>query len=157
MKPFVATGDLSINWTHSGRLNCKIYHRFRGGLRFGEAKRRHGAFVGPLAENTDIDMPKTICQSSYSSYNGFMAIVPMKEAKNRLTELARRVEKGETIVVTRNGKPAFDLVPHRKKGGLNLKGLADFKKKHGIRKIVTYISEDFDAPLSEDFLLQPLP
>ena len=86
-----------------------------------------------------------------------MTIVPMKEAKNRLTELARRVEKGETIVVTRNGKPAFDLVPHRKKGGLNLKGLADFKKKHGIRKIVTYIAVDFDAPLGEDFLLRPLP
>lgn len=86
-----------------------------------------------------------------------MTMVPMKEAKNRLTELARRVEKGETIVVTRNGKPAFDLVPHRKKGGLNLKGLAEFKKKHRIRKIVTYIAEDFDAPLGEDFLLRPLP
>jgi len=28
-KPFVATHDLSINWTHSGRLNCEDYHRFR--------------------------------------------------------------------------------------------------------------------------------
>ncbi len=44
----------------------------------------------------------------------------MKEAKNRLTELARRVEEGETVTITRNGKPVLDMVPHRKKGGLDL-------------------------------------
>jgi prevent-host-death family protein len=44
--------------------------------------------------------------------------VSIKEAKNRLTALARLVEKGQTVVVTRNGKPIFDLVPHRSKGGL---------------------------------------
>lgn len=86
-----------------------------------------------------------------------MATIPIKEAKNRLTELARRVEKGETVVVTRNGKPVFDLVPHRAKGGLDLKALAAFKKKHGIRTIVARVADDFDAPLAEDFLLRPMP
>src|SRR5947209_3898195 len=38
-----------------------------------------------------------------------MTIVSIKEAKNRLTALARLVEKGETVVVTRNGKPVFEL------------------------------------------------
>jgi prevent-host-death family protein len=86
-----------------------------------------------------------------------MRTVSIKDAKNRLTELARRVEKGETIVVTRNGKPILDLVPHRKKGGLNLKAIKEFKREHGIRSIVTYIADDFDAPVPEDFLLRPLP
>ena len=86
-----------------------------------------------------------------------MRTVSIKDAKNRLTELAWRVEKGETIVVTRNGKPILDLVPHRKKGGLNLKAIEEFKREHGINSIFSYIAEDFDAPLPEDFLLRPLP
>jgi prevent-host-death family protein len=86
-----------------------------------------------------------------------MKTVSIKEAKDRLTELARRVEKGETIVVTRNGKPILDLVPHRKKGGLNLDALREFKREYGIRSFFTYIADDFDDPLPEDFLLRPLP
>jgi prevent-host-death family protein len=85
-----------------------------------------------------------------------MQTVSIKQAKDRLTALARRVEKGETFVVTRNGKPIFDLVPHRRKAGLNLKAIAAFKRKHGIRAIVTRVADDFDAPLDEDFLLRPL-
>ena len=90
------------------------------------------------------------------SYIRVMRTVSIKEAKDRLTVLARRVEKGETIVVTRNGKPIFDLVPHRHKVGLKLKAVAVFKRKHGIGSIVTHIADDFDAPLPEDFLLRPL-
>jgi prevent-host-death family protein len=43
-----------------------------------------------------------------------MKTVTITEAKNRLTKLAREIEAGEMIVVTRNGRPVFDLVPHRK-------------------------------------------
>jgi prevent-host-death family protein len=87
-----------------------------------------------------------------------MTTVSMREAKNKLTELARRVEGGETIIVTRHGKPVLDLVPHKaKQGGINWEALEAFKKKHGIDKIVTYIADDFDDPLPEDFLLRPLP
>ena len=86
-----------------------------------------------------------------------MTTVSIKEAKNRLTALARLVEKGETIVVTRNGKPAFDLVPHKPRGGLRLEAIAEFKKKHGIKSFFGPIPEDFDDPLPEDFLLKPLP
>jgi len=86
-----------------------------------------------------------------------MTTVSIKDAKNRLTELARQVEKGETIVVTRNGKPVFDLVPHQPKRGLRLDAVDEFKKRHGLQSIVTFIAEDFDAPLPEDFLLRPLP
>lgn len=61
------------------------------------------------------------------------------------------------MVATRNGKPAFDMVPHRHKGGLRLEAIEEFKKKHGIDEIFPYVSKDFDEPLPEDFLLRPLP
>jgi prevent-host-death family protein len=86
-----------------------------------------------------------------------MTTVSIRDAKNRLTELARRVERGETIVVTRSGKPILDLVPHRPKGGLNLDAIAAYKREHGVDRIVTFVADDFDAPLPEDFLLKPLP
>lgn len=86
-----------------------------------------------------------------------MTTVSMKEAKDRLTQLARLVEKGETVTVTRHGQPVLDLVPHRKKGGIDFEALERYKREHGIEKFVTYIPDDFDDPLPEDFLLKPLP
>ena len=86
-----------------------------------------------------------------------MEIVSIRDAKNRLTELARRVENGDTIVVTRNGRPIFDLVPHQTRSGLRMEAIEDFKKKHNVKNIVSFISKDFDDPLTEDILLHPLP
>jgi len=87
-----------------------------------------------------------------------MKTVSIRDAKNRLTELAREVEDGETITVTRNGKPVFDLVPHKpRRGGLRWEAIDEFKRKHKIKKIVLRISDDFDDPLPEDFLIRPLP
>ncbi|MGH9672241.1 MAG: type II toxin-antitoxin system Phd/YefM family antitoxin [Bryobacteraceae bacterium] len=37
--------------------------------------------------------------------------VRIAEAKNRLTQLIRSVEAGETVVITRNGKPVAQLAP----------------------------------------------
>jgi prevent-host-death family protein len=82
-----------------------------------------------------------------------MKTVSIRDAKNRLTELARDVEGGETIVVTRNGRPVFDLVPHRKRGGLDLAAGDAWLRSKGITNPVPFIAEDFDAPLPEDFLL----
>lgn len=86
-----------------------------------------------------------------------MKSVSIRDAKNRLTELARTVERGETIVVTRNGRPVLDLVPHKPQRGLNLAALAEYKRRNGIKRIVASISCDFDEPLAEDVLLKPLP
>ncbi|MSP03024.1 MAG: type II toxin-antitoxin system Phd/YefM family antitoxin [Acetobacteraceae bacterium] len=86
-----------------------------------------------------------------------MGTVSIRDAKNRLTELARQVERGETIVVTRNGRPIFDLVPHQAHRGLRLEAIDAFKERHGIASIVTAIAADFDDPLPEDFLLSRLP
>jgi prevent-host-death family protein len=86
-----------------------------------------------------------------------MTTVSIKDAKNRLTELARLVEKGERVVITRDGKPVVDLVPHRSSKGLRLEAIEEFKRKHGVKKIFEYVAEDFDEPLPEDFLIKPLP
>lgn len=86
-----------------------------------------------------------------------MKTVSIRDAKNRLTELAREVEEGETVVVTRNGRPIFDLVPHRPRKGLKLEAIEKFKRKHRIKSIVSFIADDFDEPLPEDFLLRPQP
>ena len=76
-----------------------------------------------------------------------METVPIETLDERIADLARRVE----------GKPILDLVPHKRRGGLDLEGLAAFKKKHGIDRFVTHIPDDFDDPLPEDFLITPLP
>ena len=86
-----------------------------------------------------------------------MKTVSIRDAKNRLTELAREVEKGETIVVTRNGKPVLNIVPHRARGGLRWEAIDEFKRKYKVKNIVLDIADDFDAPLPEDFLIRPLP
>ena len=37
--------------------------------------------------------------------------VSIVEAKNRLTQLIRAVEQGESVVITRNGKPVAQIAP----------------------------------------------
>ena len=86
-----------------------------------------------------------------------MENITIEDAEHRLAELARRAEEGETIVITRDGRPVANLVPHKRKGGLDLEGIERFKRERGIEKIVTYIAPDFDDPLPEDFLITPLP
>lgn len=86
-----------------------------------------------------------------------MATVSIKEARDRFTELARLAERGEEVVITRNGKPALQLVPYRPKGGVDLQAGDDFLRQHGVTQLFSYIAKDFDEPLPEDFLLRPLP
>lgn len=93
-----------------------------------------------------------------------MKTVSLREAQDRLDELAQDVEQGETVTVTRDGKPVFDIVPHtevskpaEKKGGINLEAAQDYLRARGITNPFPYIADDFDDPLPEDFLLRPLP
>ena len=39
--------------------------------------------------------------------------VPVSEAKAQLTDLVRRAEAGEEVVLTRRGRPAARIVPER--------------------------------------------
>jgi antitoxin (DNA-binding transcriptional repressor) of toxin-antitoxin stability system len=86
-----------------------------------------------------------------------MTTVSLDEAETRLKELARLVENGETVVLTRDGKPVLDLVPHPRKGGLDWEAGKAFLRERGIDKVFPYVAPDFDDPLPEDFLLRPLP
>jgi prevent-host-death family protein len=85
-----------------------------------------------------------------------MATVSIREAKNRLTELARRVERGERITVTRNGRPVMELVAAQPKGGIDWEAGERWLKERGITRTVGWISPDFDDPLPEDFLITPI-
>lgn len=42
--------------------------------------------------------------------------VASRELRNDTAGLLRRVEQGETIVITLRGKPIADLVPHKRTG-----------------------------------------
>jgi prevent-host-death family protein len=84
-----------------------------------------------------------------------MKTVSIKEAKNKLTQLAREVEEGQTITVTRNGKPVFDIVPHKRKGGLDIEAGQRWLKERGYDQAIWYVAPDFDNPLPEDFLITP--
>lgn len=86
-----------------------------------------------------------------------METVPLESAAEALDDLARRVEGGETIVVTRDGRPILELVPHRRRGGVDLAAGEAFLKSAGIVRTAGFIPDDFDDPLPEDFLIRPLP
>ena len=83
--------------------------------------------------------------------------VPVKEAKAKLTELLRAAEAGERIVLTRHGKPVADLVPHVEDKPMSF--MERYEAWHAANPSpgIGWISPDFDDPLPEDFLLQPLP
>jgi prevent-host-death family protein len=87
-----------------------------------------------------------------------MKHVSIKQAKDTLPALVREVESGARIVITRNGKPVAEVVPHQpKQAGLNWEVLEEWKRELGVDRLVTYISPDFDDPLPEDFLSTPGP
>jgi prevent-host-death family protein len=46
--------------------------------------------------------------------------VASRDLRNDTAGLLRRVEQGETIVITRRGKPVANLVPHRQPMGRGL-------------------------------------
>lgn len=65
--------------------------------------------------------------------------VPLNEAKTHLSELVRRVERGEEIVIRRGSTPVARLVPERRHA---------IAPPGALRGRVR-IADDFDAPLDE--------
>ena len=93
-----------------------------------------------------------------------MTFISIKDAQTQLADLARRVREGETIVVTQDGEPVADLVPHKgeakragNKAGIDFEAGQAYLRSIGVTNPVPYTADDFDDPLPEDFLLQPLP
>ena len=48
--------------------------------------------------------------------------VNMHEAKSRLSELGELVWEGKKVVITKDGKPYLDLVPHRERRAQRIPG-----------------------------------
>lgn len=73
--------------------------------------------------------------------------VALNEAREHLAELLDRAEGGEEILIEREGRPAMKIVPvaaETPKAGKRIFG----QNLLGI----TYISPDFDDPMSEEEL-----
>jgi prevent-host-death family protein len=71
--------------------------------------------------------------------------VPLSEAKTHLSELIRRVQDGEEIVIRRGATPVARLVPVRTAG----------VRPPGALRGRIRIADDFDAPLADFEHLQP--
>jgi prevent-host-death family protein len=71
--------------------------------------------------------------------------VNLYEAKTQLSSLVERAAKGEEIIIAKAGKPVARLTQVAQE----LKSPREFGKN---LLGVTYIAEDFDAPLPEEVL-----
>ena len=67
-----------------------------------------------------------------------MKKVNVHEAKTRLSELLKRVESGEEIVIARSGKPVARLVPA---------SIVTTKRLLGTAKGLMKMADDFNDPL----------
>ena len=64
------------------------------------------------------------------------------EAKAKLSELLKRAEQGEEIIISRAGEPIAKLVP--------ITPVRERKLKFGKWKGKMWIADDFDGPLPPD-------
>jgi prevent-host-death family protein len=69
--------------------------------------------------------------------------VSVREAKTRLSQLLRRVARGEEIVIANRGVPVARLVPVAR---------AKAHRELGIESVGLKVADDFDAPLPADIL-----
>lgn len=72
----------------------------------------------------------------------------IREAKARFSEAAAAAARGERVVVTRNGQPFVQLVPAKRKGGVDFQKLEDIRRKLGLQDIGAEASwpAEFDDP-----------
>lgn len=72
---------------------------------------------------------------------GMSVMVNVYEAKTQLSDLLKRVEAGEDIVIARAGKPVVRLVPVEKRTGK--------RPGRGSLKGKIWLSDDFDDPMPD--------
>jgi len=71
--------------------------------------------------------------------------VNLYEAKTQLSSLVERAARGEEIVIAKAGKPMVKLVA--------IEDIPQSPREFGKNLLgVTYIADDFDAPLPEEIL-----
>jgi prevent-host-death family protein len=86
-----------------------------------------------------------------------MLLVSIEVARTRLSELVRAVENGQTVAITRHGVPTVELVPsaNAARGGIDDAAGEAYLRDVGIERGPSWVAPDFDAPLSEEFLVGP--
>ncbi len=60
--------------------------------------------------------------------------VNIHQAKSQLSQLAERVQRGETVIIAKAGKPYMDLTPHRERAA----------RQPGRLRGAVRLAEDFD-------------
>ena len=58
----------------------------------------------------------------------------LSDAKARFSELVTAAERGERVVITRNGKPAVELVRCRRRGPIDFDKLEAMRRRLGIEE-----------------------
>jgi prevent-host-death family protein len=76
--------------------------------------------------------------------------IPVSEAKAQLTELVRRAQAGEHVVLTRHGQDAVRLVPVGVSAEVRARRLAAIRDAQAA--VRGHLPPDFDAARSQDFL-----
>ncbi len=70
-------------------------------------------------------------------------LVNIHDAKTHFSKLINQALKGDEIIIARGGKPLIKLIPYTEEPQ---------ERRGGQFKGLIKISDDFDAPLSEDVL-----
>ncbi len=71
----------------------------------------------------------------------------LRHAKTRLSELVAAAQRGERVVITKNGEPAVELVRCRKrKSGFDWDKLEAARRRHGIEGDGERWPEEFNDP-----------
>jgi antitoxin (DNA-binding transcriptional repressor) of toxin-antitoxin stability system len=86
-----------------------------------------------------------------------MQTIPIEFLEAMDPQIARIAEQGEKVVLTRAGRPILDLVPHQRRGGLDVEAGRKFLRGQPSGKLFTSIAADFDAALPEDILTKTQP
>lgn len=73
-----------------------------------------------------------------------MTQININEIEHNFSEYLRRAETGESFIITRNGKPVFELKYIEKKTAE--------KRAAGLCKGEFHVPDDFDAPLPEQII-----
>ncbi len=72
-----------------------------------------------------------------------MTLVNIHKAKTHFSKIINQALNGEEIIIARGGKPLLKLIPYTEEVS---------ERRGGQFKGLIQISEDFDSPLSDDYL-----
>jgi prevent-host-death family protein len=93
---------------------------------------------------TNLTNPLIFDRTTAFGADRMTAVFNLYDAKTSLSSLVERAAGGEEIVIAKNGTPMARLVPLEKPKAAR----REFYNAMGI----TFISDDFDAPLPDDIL-----